>query len=70
MPVAATPSSSDRNKPKRYPCNLCSKTFDDIDTLNSHKKLDPAAPKMEKGQSLRRPLVLANFYSYSLRTNS
>ena len=37
MPVA---SSSDRNKPKQYTCNLCSKTFDDIETLNSHKRLD------------------------------
>ena len=40
MPVADTSSSTNRNKPKPYICNLCSKTFDDIDTLNSHKRLD------------------------------
>jgi uncharacterized Zn-finger protein len=40
MPSVASSGSTTRTKPKQYICYLCNKTFDDIDTLNSHKKLD------------------------------
>jgi hypothetical protein len=40
MPESASSGSTTRTKPKQYICYLCSKTFDDIDILNSHKKLD------------------------------
>lgn len=32
--------STNRNKPKQYICYLCSKTFDEINTLSSHKRLE------------------------------
>ena len=40
--MASTPSSSsgDRNRPKQYRCEICDKSFDSVDTLNSHKRLD------------------------------
>jgi uncharacterized Zn-finger protein len=41
MPVTASSgSTTTRTKPKQYICYLCNKTFDSIDTLNSHKRLD------------------------------
>ena len=55
MPVSATSGSSDRNKPKRYTCNLCSKTFDDIDTLNSHKRLDHGSTENGEGTMPHEP---------------
>ena len=36
---AAFSSSTDRPT-KQYRCDICSKTFDSIEILNSHKRLD------------------------------
>lgn len=42
--MASTPSSSTGtgtgSKPKQHRCEICGKSFDSIDTLNSHKRLD------------------------------
>jgi uncharacterized Zn-finger protein len=40
--MASAPSSSAPagSKRKQYRCEMCSKSFDSIDTLNSHKRLD------------------------------
>jgi hypothetical protein len=50
-------ASSTRTKPKQYICYLRSKTFDDIDILNSHKKMEHGNTNREKGQKLKHPLV-------------
>jgi hypothetical protein len=51
MPSAAISGSTTRTKPKQYICYLCSKTFDDIDILNSHKRLDHGST--ETGESIK-----------------
>lgn len=51
MPSVTTSGSTSRTKPKQYICYLCSKTFDDVDTLNSHKRLDHG--RAESGESTR-----------------
>ncbi|MDQ3837911.1 MAG: hypothetical protein M3297_01430 [Thermoproteota archaeon] len=39
--MASAPSSSrDRNRPKQFRCDICDKSFDSIEILNSHKNLD------------------------------
>lgn len=40
--MASAPSSSTGpgSKPKQHRCEICGKSFDSIDTLNSHKRLD------------------------------
>ncbi|MGB7679728.1 MAG: hypothetical protein WBL49_13035 [Nitrososphaeraceae archaeon] len=40
MPSAVSSGSSNKTKHKQYICYLCSKTFDNIDILNSHKRLE------------------------------
>ena len=41
MPIGAASSSSTRDRPiKQYRCDICGKTFDSMDILNSHKRLD------------------------------
>ena len=37
---AASSSSSTSRPTKQYRCDICGKTFDSPDTLNSHKRLD------------------------------
>jgi hypothetical protein len=51
MPSAATSGSTARTKPKQYICYLCSKTFDAIDILDSHKRLDHGST--ETGESIK-----------------
>ena len=51
MPSATSSSSTTRTKPKQYICYLCSKTFDNIDVLNSHKRLDHGST--ETGESTK-----------------
>ena len=51
MPVIASSGSTTRTKSKQYICYLCSKTFDSIDTLNSHKRLDHGST--ESGESIK-----------------
>jgi uncharacterized Zn-finger protein len=40
--MTSAPSSSTGvgSKPKQYNCEICGKSFDSVDTLNSHKRLD------------------------------
>jgi hypothetical protein len=40
--MASAPSSStgSGSKPKQHHCEICGKSFDSIDILNSHKRLD------------------------------
>jgi hypothetical protein len=33
-------STSNRSKPKQHRCEICRKSFDSLDTLDSHKRLD------------------------------
>ncbi len=33
-------SGSATTKPKQHRCNICGMTFDSVETLNSHKRLD------------------------------
>ena len=40
MASAPSPSTGIGSKPKQHRCEICCKSFDDIDTLNSHKRLD------------------------------
>jgi uncharacterized Zn-finger protein len=41
MPETAPATSSTRDRPtKQYRCDVCGKTFDSIEILNSHKRLD------------------------------
>ncbi|MGA8106036.1 MAG: hypothetical protein WB815_05220 [Nitrososphaeraceae archaeon] len=40
MPSAVSSGSSNKTKHKQYICYLCSKTSDNIDILNSHKRLE------------------------------
>jgi hypothetical protein len=40
MPTAVSSGSPNKIKHKQYICYLCSKIFDDIDILNSHKRLE------------------------------
>jgi hypothetical protein len=41
MPETAPAPSSTRYRPtKQYCCDVCGKTFDSIEILNSHKRLD------------------------------
>jgi predicted nucleic acid-binding Zn ribbon protein len=41
MPETAPAPSSTRYRPtKQYRCDVCGKTFDIIEILNSHKRLD------------------------------
>ena len=49
--MSRSPSSSTEagSKPKQYRCETCSKSFDSIDTLNSHKRLDHS--ESGRGQS-------------------
>ena len=51
MPSAMSSGSSTSTKPKQYTCYLCSKTFDNIDILNSHKKLDHGTT--ETGETIK-----------------
>jgi hypothetical protein len=40
MPASES-SSSNRSKPvKQYICYMCSKTFDSVETLDSHKRFE------------------------------
>ena len=51
MPSAISSGPTTSTKPKQYICNLCSKTFDSIDILNSHKRLDHGT--RETGESTK-----------------
>jgi hypothetical protein len=55
MPGAATSDSAARTKPKQYICYLCSKTFDNINILNSHKKLDHGSRKIRENTKPQPP---------------
>jgi hypothetical protein len=59
MPELASSGSTTRTKPKQYICYLCSKTFDDIDILNSHKKLDHGS--IERGETIKPQLPAGVF---------
>ena len=48
MSSSGSSSTRDRSKPKQHRCEICGKTFDSIDTLKSHKRLDHS--ESEKGQ--------------------
>ena len=45
MPASKS-ASSNRSNPQqnRYICYMCSKTFDSIETLDSHKRLEHSEP--------------------------
>jgi hypothetical protein len=45
----ASSSTGDRNRPKQHRCEICGKSFDSLDTLDSHKRLDHS--ESGKGQS-------------------
>jgi uncharacterized Zn-finger protein len=51
MPSDAASGSTTRTRPKQCICYLCSKTFDDNDILNSHKRLDHGST--ETGESIK-----------------
>jgi hypothetical protein len=36
----ASSSTGDRSKSKQHRCEMCGKSFDSLDTLNSRKRLD------------------------------
>jgi hypothetical protein len=55
MPEAGSSGSTTRTKPKQYICYLCSKTFDSIDILNSHKKLDHGSTETGEGIKPQAP---------------
>jgi uncharacterized Zn-finger protein len=40
MPIGGSSAAGARSKPKQYTCDICGKTFDSIEILNSHKRLD------------------------------
>ncbi len=40
MPIGAASSSSTDKPTKQYHCDICGKTFDSLEILNSHKRLD------------------------------
>jgi hypothetical protein len=40
MPVSASISSNTYKSTKQYVCNLCSKSFDSAETLDSHKRFE------------------------------
>jgi hypothetical protein len=40
MSSSGSSSTGDRSKPKQYLCEMCDKSFDSLDTLDSHKRLD------------------------------
>ena len=40
MSSSGSSSTGDRSKPKQHHCELCRKSFDSLDTLNSHKRLE------------------------------
>ena len=40
MPMGAASSSSTDRPTKQYRCDVCDKTFDSMEILNSHKRLD------------------------------
>jgi hypothetical protein len=49
MSNSGSSSTGDRNKPKQHRCEICGKSFDSLDTLDSHKRLDHSESR--KGQS-------------------
>jgi hypothetical protein len=55
IPYLATMSSADsssrgnRNTPKQHRCEICGKSFDTLDTIDSHKRRDHS--ESGKGQS-------------------
>ena len=40
MSSSGSSSTGNGSKPKQYRCEMCGKSFDSLDTLNSHKRLD------------------------------
>jgi hypothetical protein len=40
MNAARTSSNSNSSSPKQYQCTICGKVFDNIETLNSHKRME------------------------------
>ena len=40
MPIGGSSSARAGSKPKRHTCDICGKTFDSIEILNSHNRLD------------------------------
>ncbi|HJR46984.1 MAG TPA: C2H2-type zinc finger protein [Nitrososphaeraceae archaeon] len=40
MTSAPSSSTGAGSKPKQYRCEICGKSFDSVDTLNSHTRLD------------------------------
>lgn len=77
MPITASSgSTTTRAKPKQYICYLCSKTFDSIDTLNSHKRLDHGSTESGKSTKPQPPagmgedrsrVILHTIFSFSFR---
>jgi hypothetical protein len=61
-PSTAISGSTTKTKPKQYICYLCSKTFDDIDILNSHKKLDHGSTKKVDSTNPRPDLFSSHLH--------
>ena len=40
MPVSASISSNTNKSAKQYVCNVCGKSFDSAETLDSHKRFE------------------------------
>jgi uncharacterized Zn-finger protein len=40
MPVSASISSNTNKSTKQYVCNVCSKSFDSAETLDSHQRFE------------------------------
>ena len=40
MSSSGSSSTRDKSELKQHRCEICGKTFDSLDTLNSHKRLD------------------------------
>jgi hypothetical protein len=40
MSSSGSSSTEDRSKPKQHRCEMCGMSFDSLNTLDSHKRLD------------------------------
>jgi C2H2-type zinc finger len=53
--ASSSSSSSSGTRPRQHRCDICGKSFDSIETLNSHKRLDHGCSSDSGGTAPQPP---------------